>query len=537
MTFDYIIIGAGSAGCVLANRLSGDPGNSVLLVEAGGKDTNPLISIPGGYMRLHRTKVDWNCYWTVPQKYLNNRRIYHPRGKVLGGSSSTNAMVYIRGQREDFDHWHALGNNGWSYSDVLPYFIRSERNEQFGNEYHETNGLLNVTHQLRYRTPLASAFVEACIQSGIQPNEDFNASVQEGAGWFQHTVKAGKRHSAARAFLIPVMHRKNLRVITNALVKKIIIESDQAKGIEVASGKNTTQKIAARKEVIVSAGAFSSPHLLMLSGIGPGDRLKRAGIELKKHLPGVGCNLQDHLFFPVSSLCKIPFSNNHYIPVHRQGIALLQYLIFKKGPLMVGPLEACAFIRSSPGVSRPDIQFEFTATHIGSDYKTDPFDLNTFPRTDGYTILPTQVRPESRGFLLIDGENPYGPPIIDPQYLSTETDRSIMVKACRKALEVLEQPAFDEYRLTIHCPSQRDSDDALLRHIQQSAECVYHPVGTCRMGNDDMAVTDARLKVHNIENLRIADASVMPVITSGNTNAPVIMIGEKAADLVLADNH
>lgn len=536
MTFDYIIVGAGSAGCVVANRLSADPKNSVLLVEAGGKDTNPLISIPGGYMRLHRSKVDWNCYWTVPQKHLNNRRIYHPRGKVLGGCSSTNAMVYIRGQREDFDHWQALGNEGWSYNDVLPYFIRSEHNEGFSNEYHGTEGLLNVTHQLCYRTPLAKAFVEACIQSGIQPNEDFNGAFQEGVGWFQYTVKNSKRHSAARAFLLPVLHRKNLRVITNALVRKIVIENDQAKGIEILTGKTTTERISASKEVIVSAGAFASPHLLMLSGVGPADQLKAAGIALKKELSGIGQNLQDHLFFPVSSLCNVPVSNNHFIPFHRQGLALLQYLFFKKGPLMVGPLEACAFLKSSPSLSRPDIQFEFTATHIGADYKTDPFDLNTFPRTDGYTILPTQVRPESRGVLMIDKESPYGPPVIDPQYLSTETDRDIMVKACRKALEVLEQPAFDKYRIKTHCPSQRDSDDALLKHIQQSAECVYHPVGTCKMGNDEMAVTDARLRVHNIQNLRIADASIMPVITSGNTNAPAIMIGEKAADLVLADN-
>lgn len=536
MSYDYVIIGAGSAGCVLANRLSEDGANSVMLVEAGGKDSSFLIQMPGGYMKLHHSKYDWNCYWTVPQKYLNNRRIYHPRGKVLGGSSATNAMVYIRGQREDFDHWRSLGNEGWSYEEVLPYFIKAECNQQFKNEFHGTSGPLHVTHATNHRTPMAEAFIQACIETGIDLNEDFNGVKQEGTGWFQYTMRKHSRHSAAAAFLYPAMQRKNLKVMTGAVVRKILIEKDQARGIEISAGRNSVEVIYAKKEVILSAGTFASPHLLMLSGIGPVDRLKRAGIAIKKELPGVGQNLHDHLFFPVSSLCKLPVSNNHYLPYHRQGTALLQYLLFKKGPFSIGPLEACAFFKSSMEEKRPDIQFEFTSTHVGADDAADPYDLSTFPRTDGYTILPTQVRPESRGYLTLDEHDPYGPPVLDPNYLSEEKDRSVMVKACRKALEVLAQPAFDEYRISTHCPSQRDTDDELLRHIQQRAECVYHPVGTCKMGNDEMAVTNAALKVHHLDKFRVIDASVMPAITSGNTNAPVIMIAEKGADMILRNN-
>jgi choline dehydrogenase len=318
-------------------------------------------------------------------------------------------------------------------------------------------------------------------------------------------------------------------------VKKVLIEKDEAKGVEYSfAGSQTHEQVFCDREVILSAGAFSSPHLLMLSGVGPADVLKKFSITVKKELNGVGQNLQDHLFYAVSSLCRKPISNNRWIPWYKQLQALLQYWMSGSGPLSVGPLEACAFIRTSPEISYPDIQFQFTPTHAGDDYTTDVFNLNTFPRTDGYTILPTQVRPKSRGSITLGSADPAVAPVIDPRYLSEEEDRKTMVKGGRRALEVLEAKAFDDLRLRNHCPAKQQSDDDILRHIEQSAECVYHPVGTCKMGVDENAVVDPQLRVKGIGKLRVADASVMPTITSGNTNAPVIMIAEKASVLIRA---
>jgi choline dehydrogenase len=540
MTFDYIIIGAGSAGCVLANRLSANPNLSVLLLEAGGPDTKLEVHIPAAYSKLNGTSVDWG-FWTEPQMALNGRRMYQPRGKTLGGCSSTNAMAYVRGNRHDYDDWATLGNAGWGYNDVLPYFIRSEHNEQIAQldaRYHGQNGPLNVTFAQQYRTPLADAFVESCQQAGIRPNHDYNGAEQEGVGYFQFTIKSGKRHSAATAFLKPALNRPNLTVITHAMTKQVILKNDRATGVEFVTGKNQTQTATATKEVIVSAGAFQSPQLLMLSGIGAADTVRSAGIALKKELPGVGQNLQDHLFTGVSSLCsQRGISANFHLKPLNQLKALGQYFLAKKGPMTVSPLEAVAFLKTDPSIERVDMQFHFTPSHMGDDYKTDIYDLSTWPITDGYTILPTLLKPKSAGYVGLRSASPLDAPVIQPNYLTHEADRQVLIRGIRQALDVMQADAFGPYRHRIQTPTNHTSDDGIWQHILQQLETVYHPVGTCKMGaaTDEMAVVDADLRVRGIDGLRVVDASIMPTIISGNTNAPVYMIAEKAADLILGN--
>jgi choline dehydrogenase len=530
--YDYIIVGAGSAGCVLANRLSAQANCNVLLIEAGGKDKKMEIHIPAGYAKLHRSEVDWG-YWTEPQTHVLNRKIYLPRGKVLGGCSSTNAMAYIRGNKEDYNDWAKLGNKGWRYEEVLPYFKKSEANADLNDAFHGQTGELYVGYNKQFKTDFSDPFIEACIQTGFRRNDDVNGDSQEGAGRFQFNIKDVKRHSGAVAFLKPAISRPNLTILTDAHTKRIIIENDRAVGVEVMVGKNSSQVFKARQEVILSAGSFASPQLLMLSGIGDANELKKQGIVCIKNLSGVGKNLQDHLFYPVSCSATIQGGQNHHIRPLNQAIDLLNYLLFKKGAMTIGPLEAVAFGCTSQSPDRVDYQLHFASLHIGNNYDVDIYDLNSFPYTDGFTILPTLLRPKSRGYVELKSNNPFDYALIQPNFLSEESDRKVLIEAGRKAIAIMQASTFDAYRKELIYPADNSSDEAILLHIQKIMETVYHPVGTCKMGNDEMAVVDEQLRVHGIEGLRVVDASIMPTIVSGNTNASVYMIAEKAADFIL----
>ena len=524
MDYDYIIIGAGSAGCTLAYRLSENPAHRVLLIEAGGKDWRPEIHIPAAYSRLHHTPMDW-AYSTVPQPGVNNRMMHQPRGKALGGSSSTNCMAYVRGNKLDYDEWAELGNRGWSYEEVLPYFIKSENNEQIHNEFHGQGGPLNVTKSQHYVTPLGEAFIQACESKGIPRTDDFNGAEQIGAGFFQFTIKNGKRGSTSSTFLKQAKNRPNLRILSNTHTRKIIIQDQKAVGVEVQKGKNI-RNIYAHKEIILSAGSFGSPHILMLSGIGNQDHLSDVGIDPIHHLPGVGQNLQDHLILGLCSTTDQPVSFNTKETLGN----LLTYLFSKKGPFSASPLEACAFYKTDPSLDRPDMQLHFAPAH-GSDMH----DHTSFPRDhDGYSILPTLIRPKSVGEITLKSSDPFEYPNINPKYFSHPEDLEIMMRGVKMALELFKTEAFAPFIDKISMPEKYDTDEDLLNHIMDKVETCYHPVGTCKMGHDEMAVVDDELNVRGIANLRVADASIMPTIISGNTNAPTIMIAEKAADFIIS---
>ena len=533
MTYDYIIIGAGSAGCVLANRLSANPENKVLLLEAGGPDRKLEIHIPAGYAKLHRSEVDWG-FETEPQAQLYDRRVYLPRGKTLGGCSSTNAMAYIRGNHEDYNDWAKLGNPSWAFDQVLPYFKRSEHNEQMAqldSKYHGQAGLLNITYNQKYRSAAAEAFVASCKALGIPENHDVNGAEQEGAGYFQFSIKDQKRHSTATAFLKPALSRPNLQVITQAQTQRLLIEKDRAVGVEFLQAGKTLQTAKANREVILCAGAFQSPQLLLLSGVGPEGELKKWGIDIKKSLPGVGQNLQDHLFVNASAITHTK-GLNHALKPLSQLQYLLQYFISKSGPMTIGPLEAVAFTKVFKDNDRPDLQLHFAP--IQADYNTDLHSWKTLPTVDGFSILPTLLKPRSRGYLGLRSADPKAAPLIQPNFLSEEQDLKILVEGIKLALEVMEQaPLQAVTKSSVTPPAKGASEEAIIEHIKRRVETVYHPVGTCKMGSDEMAVVDEALRVHGIEGLRVVDASIMPTIVSGNTNAPVIMIAEKAADLIL----
>lgn len=530
MNVDFIIIGGGSAGSVLANRLSKNPENSVLLIEAGGKPSF-LSKIPGWYSLLNRGIMDW-AFSTVPQKFVNNRKIYIPRGKCLGGSSATNAMAYVRGNAKDYDHWQELGNEGWNYDSVLPYFKKSENNYSFDNEFHGKEGELKVSLRKEY-SKSTYHFIEACKETGIHFNEDYNGEKQEGSSFLQFTIDKNIRQSTYEAFLKPISERTNLTIKTNTSVKKILIENRKAIGVEIYIGKNSTEKIFCSKEVILCAGAIQSPQLLKISGIGPKEELQQFNIEVIKDLPAVGENLKDHVWTGTSDFSKINGLNN---VIKKTGFInhLFQYFRKKESLLNQSIIETTSFFKSSEDQKIPDLQLHFSPLHMGNDYKADLYNAFSLPTTNGYTILAILLHPESSGYIRLQSNDSRIAPIIQPNFLSHENDVKRLLFGLKKAMEIMDSPSFDDVRLTkMNWPARNSSDEDLIEHLKKTLETLYHPVGTCRMGNDENSVVNNKLQVHGISNLRIADASIMPDIISGNTNAACIMIGERAADFIL----
>ncbi|MDE0392471.1 MAG: choline dehydrogenase [Rhodospirillales bacterium] len=532
-SFDTIVVGAGSAGCVLANRLSADPDRSVLLVEAGGKDRNPLFRLPMLMGRLFHSGIyNWR-YHTEPVPDLGGRSLYWPRGKVLGGSSTINGMVYVRGNRHDYDRWAQMGLAGWSYDEVLPAFRRSEGHVQRGDAYHGTGGELTVC-RARGDNPLFDTFLEAGRQAGWPVNDDFNGAEQEGFGRYDFTIRRGKRCSTSTAFLRPVRHRRNLAIATDCLVRRVVVDGSRATGIEVAQGAET-RTIRAQREVILCGGTVNTPQILMLSGIGPADELKRHGIPVIHELPGVGRNLQDHVDCVIAYTCTQPITLYRNLRADRLTGSVIAGMLFGRGIATTFPYEAGAFLKTRTEMVSPDIQVHFmpaleaTANlHIPNPFKKAPVE-----ETHGFSLRVGPIVPESRGWIGLRSADPAAPALIQPNYLQDEADRRTTIAGIRMVREVIAQPAFDAVRGRELAPGEAvRSDEELTAWLRANAVTTFHPVGTCRMGTDPMAVVDARLKVHGIEGLRVADASVMPVITSGNTNAAAIMIGEKAAAFI-----
>ncbi len=536
-SYDYIIVGAGSAGCVIANRLSADPERTVLVLEAGGKDRNPLFRLPMLMGKLFQSGIyNWH-YHTEPEPYLNGRSLYWPRGKVLGGSSTINGMIYVRGNRRDYDRWSQLGLPGWSYEEVLPAFRRSEGHIQRDGEYHNSEGELTVC-RARGQNRLHEAFIGAGTEAGHARNDDFNGAEQDGFGRFDFTIRNGKRWSTSSAFLKPVLDRSNLTIETGALTQRIIVENGRATGVEVTLG-GETQRILATREVIVCAGTVNSPQLLLLSGIGPADEMAEHGIETVHDLPGVGKNLQDHVDCVMSWECTKPVTLYGDLRADKLAWSLVTGMLFGSGIVTTFPYEAGAFIRSHEGLAAPDIQLHFMPAMEKTANLHLPNPFRKKPPTEanhGFTLRVGPVNPESRGEIRLRSAKPADPPRITANYLQSDFDLRTMISGIRMTREVIAQKSFDQYRGKELAPGPEvESDEEMIQWLRATAMTTFHPVGTCKMGTDPQAVVDARLCVHGIEGLRVADASIMPIISSGNTNAPAIMIGERAAEFILSE--
>jgi choline dehydrogenase-like flavoprotein len=522
--YDYVIVGAGSAGCVLARRLSDDPSVRVCLLEAGGSDDTVFVQCPAGVAAILPTSFRNWAYRTVPQRGLNGRCGYQPRGRVLGGSSSINAMIYTRGQPQDYDAWAAQGCSGWAWNDVLPYFLRAENREAGAGTLRASGGPLNVARQ-RSPNPVGQAFLAAAAEIDLPKSDDFNGPVQEGVGEYEVTQQNGERCSAARAYLAPVLSRSNLEVLTGAHATRIVFEGRKAVGIAFRHGSRS-REARARREVILAGGAFASPQLLLLSGVGPAADLRALGIDVLRDLPGVGKNLHDHIdfVFVTKSPSTVPFgvSLAGGMKILR---AIGEWRRTRTGMLTTNYAETGGFLRSDPSVERPDIQLHFVIGIVDDHNRR-------LHLGHGYSCHVCVLRPKSRGTLRLASADPFAEPLIDPNFLAEDEDLETLVRGYKITKRILDAPAFAPYRGRELYTAGARTDDEIRAIIRSRADTVYHPVGTCRMGSDENAVVDSMLRVRGLEGLRVADASVMPSVVSGNTNAPTVMIGEKAADLI-----